>query len=100
VTRSKTNLGQAGKAGFVTYGQTLTWEPKATEQRETPEVLEEGWTEVQADGWWTRAYSLDLPASILTNWAAPLLAGDEAMDVSLDIAPQDGPVLRLTLMAN
>lgn len=70
--------------------RTLTWNPAATESQETPEVLEEGWTETNADGWWTRAYAVgQLPASVLTNWAAPLLAGDEPLDVAIDIEPQD-----------
>ena len=52
--------------------------------------MEEGTTEVQADGWWSRAYALgELPTAVLTNWMSPLLAGDEAVDVAIDIAPQD-----------
>jgi hypothetical protein len=52
--------------------------------------MEEGTTELQADGWWTRAYALGaFPAAILTNWASPLLAGDEPLDVAIDVVPQD-----------
>src|SRR5579859_1592162 len=70
--------------------RTLTWDPKATIARDEPEVMEEGTTEVQADGWWSRAYALgEFPAAILTNWMSPLLAGDEALDVAIDVVPQD-----------
>ncbi len=70
--------------------RTLTWDPKATAPRDEPEVMEEGTTEVQADGWWTRAYALgEFPSAILTNWLSPLLAGDEAVDVAIDVLPQD-----------
>lgn len=69
--------------------RTLTWDPHATEARDASEI-QEGWTEVLADGWWTRAYALSqFPAAILTNWASPLLAGDEPLDVAIDIVPQD-----------
>ncbi|MDQ6671041.1 MAG: hypothetical protein M3069_09865 [Chloroflexota bacterium] len=70
--------------------RTLTWNPMATEAEDAPEVMEEGASEVMADGWWTRAYALgDFPAAILTNWASPLLAGDEALDVAIDVLPRD-----------
>jgi len=70
--------------------RTLTWNPQATEARDGPEVMEEGTTEVQADGWWTRAYALgQFPAAILTNWASPLFAGDEALDIAIDVVPQN-----------
>jgi len=70
--------------------RTLTWDPRATEARPAPESIEEGWTEVLADGWWTRAFALGkFPPAILTNWASPLLAGDEPLDVAIDIVPQD-----------
>jgi hypothetical protein len=66
--------------------RTLTWNPMATEATDAPEVMEEGSTEVMADGWWSRAYALgDFPAAILTNWASPLLAGDEPLDVAIDV---------------
>jgi hypothetical protein len=52
--------------------------------------MEEGTTELQADGWWTRAYALgEFPSAILTNWMSPLLAGDEAIDVAIDVVPQE-----------
>jgi len=70
--------------------RTLTWDPRATTARATPEVLEEGTSEVVADGWWTRAYALgQFPSAILTNWLSPLLAGDETVDVAIDVVPQD-----------
>lgn len=70
--------------------RTLTYNPNAAESQPIPEQVEEGWTEANADGWWTRAYALGkLPPSILTNWASPLLAGDETIDVAIDIEPQD-----------
>lgn len=70
--------------------RTLSYNPRAAEPQPMPETMEEGWTEVNADGWWTRAYDMGkLPPSILTNWAAPLLEGDETIDVAIDIEPQD-----------
>jgi hypothetical protein len=70
--------------------RTLSYNPRATEPQPIPETMQEGWTEVNADGWWTRAYDMgQLPPSILTNWASPLLAGDETIDVAIDIEPQD-----------
>ncbi|MBV8943216.1 MAG: hypothetical protein JO352_03650 [Chloroflexi bacterium] len=70
--------------------RTLTWDPKATQPREAPEVMEEGTAELVADGWWTRAYSLgQFPSAILTNWCSSLLAGDEAVDVAIDVVPKD-----------
>lgn len=69
--------------------RTLTWNPRATEPSETPEIAE-GWSEVMCEGWWHRAYALSaFPPSILTNWASPLLAGTEPLDVAFDIVPQD-----------
>jgi hypothetical protein len=70
--------------------RTLTWDPKATEASEAPEDMEEGATELLCDGWWTRAYCLgEFPPAILTNWLSPLLAGDEPLDVAIDVLPQD-----------
>lgn len=77
-------------AGDVPMLRTLTYNPRAKTAQPIPETMQEGWTEVNADGWWTRAYAMGkLPPSILTNWAAPLLAGDETIDVAIDIEPQD-----------
>jgi hypothetical protein len=76
--------------GHLPLLRTMTWDPKATEPRDEPEVMEEGTTELVADGWWTRAYALgQFPSTILTNWASPMLAGDEAVDVAIDVVPQD-----------
>jgi hypothetical protein len=70
--------------------RTRTWDPHAAEPRSMPEVLEEGWSEANADGWWTRAYDLaQLPAAILTDWMAQALNGEEAIDVAFDIEPED-----------
>jgi hypothetical protein len=79
-------IDEAGVALVRTRG----WDPVAAEARESPDEMQEGATEVQADGWWTRAYALGrFPAAILTNWMSPLLAGDEALDVAIDVVPQD-----------
>lgn len=80
--------------------RTLTWDPKATEPRVAPEVMEEGAMEVQADGWWTRAYDVgQLPAAILTNWMAPLLSSDEPLDVAIDVRPQDADDIKTWTLA-
>lgn len=69
--------------------RTLTWDPKATEPTDTPDI-HEGWTEAMCEGWWHRAYAFaEFPPSILTNWASPLLAGTEPIDVAFDVVPQD-----------
>jgi hypothetical protein len=52
--------------------------------------IAEGATEALVDGWWTRSYAVGrLPSAIVTNWASPLLAGDEPCDIVLDVRPQD-----------
>lgn len=70
--------------------RTRTWNPLATESAPQPAVLEEGWSEANADGWWTRAYDVaQLPAAILTDWMAAALNGEEPIDVAFDIEPED-----------
>jgi hypothetical protein len=77
--------------------RTRGWNPRATQDADGP-VIEEGWTEALVDGWWTRSYALgELPASLLTDWAAPLLSDDEALDVAIDVYPQSTAYTKLLI---
>ena len=70
--------------------RTRGWDPRAQEARESPEHLEEGATEMVVDGWWSRTYVMGrLPSAILTNWTSPLFAGDEPIDIAIDLVPKD-----------
>jgi hypothetical protein len=47
-------------------------------------------THLVADGEYVRAFDLaNLPPTIVTDWAAPLLDGDLPVDVSIDVEPLD-----------